>query len=84
MWYQSLPIQSFGTAFLQGMAMSYDLAGSRLWQAMPAASEIDLIGEDFRAVGDDIRLALASEGPNLQVEVKEREAQQLKLALTGV
>ncbi len=84
MWFQSLPIQSLGTAFLQGIAMSADMSGSRLWQSMPIQSEMDSIGGDFRAVGDDLGCALATEGPQLQVEAKEREAQQLKLAFTGV
>ena len=84
MWFQSLPIQALGTAFLQGFAMSVDLAGSRLWQQMPAQSEFDAIGADFRRVGDDLRFAVTSEEPRLQVEVAERQARQLKLALTGV
>ena len=84
MWFQSLPIQAFGTAFLQGIAMSVDLSGSQLWHSHSPQSEIDAIGSDFRAVGDDIRFVLTREESHLQIEVKEREAQQLNLALSGV
>jgi len=54
-----------------------------MFACAPAQPSIEMIGHDFRKVGDLLESAMQVESPKIESEIARQKAQQLDLPLTG-
>jgi hypothetical protein len=64
---------------LLGMGMAVDLSGNAAFIGPPLPPQIEMIGCDFKKVGEYLHSAIQIESPLIQREVALRKEQQLQL-----
>jgi hypothetical protein len=64
-----------------GMGLAIDLSGNAVFFGPPLPPDLQLIGQDFRQVGDYLQTAIQTEGPKIEAEIAQQNARQLRLQL---
>jgi hypothetical protein len=68
-------------AILFGMGMAMDLSGNAVFAPQTVPPAADMMGRDFKKVGDYLKFAMQAESPTIEKELAARNEQQLKLQL---
>jgi hypothetical protein len=70
--------QLMKNAILFGMGMAIDLSGNAAFIGPPLPPQVEMIGHDFKKVGDYLQSAIQVEAPRIEKEIAVRKAQQLQ------